>query len=67
MLFVKAANVGRTVIDLFPRERVSGDFEALADKVLGIGEAGLAPAARTDEARSLFGGLFNGRKEPARA
>jgi pilus assembly protein CpaE len=67
MLFVKAANVGRTVIDLFPRERVSGDFEALADRVLGIGLPGQAHAVKAAESRSLLGGLFNGRKEPARA
>jgi pilus assembly protein CpaE len=67
MLFVKAANVGRTVIDMFPRERVSGDFEALADRVLGIGAPGRAQATRAGESRSLLGGLFNGRKEPARA
>ncbi|HSO29976.1 MAG TPA: AAA family ATPase [Candidatus Sulfomarinibacteraceae bacterium] len=66
MLFVKAANVGRTVIDLFPREKVSGDFEVLADRVLGIGDPSLATATRTGDSRSLLGGLF-GRKEPARA
>lgn len=67
MLFVKAANVGRTVIDLFPREKVSGDFETLADRVLGIGEPDLAPAAQAEESRSLLGGLFSGRKLPVRA
>jgi pilus assembly protein CpaE len=67
MLFVKAANVGRTVIDLFPREKVSGDFEALADRVLAIGDKSAMPEARPAEARSLLSGLFNGRKEPVRA
>jgi pilus assembly protein CpaE len=67
MLFVKAANVGRTVIDLFPREKVSGDFEALADRVLGIGDPSAVAATRTGDSRSLLGGLFGGRKEPARA
>lgn len=67
MLFVKAANVGRTVIDLFPREKVSGDFEALADRVLGIGDPSVVGAGRAGESRSLLGGIFGGRKEPARA
>lgn len=67
MLFVKAANVGRTVIDLFPREKVSADFEALADRILGIGDPSPVPAVRTEEGRSLLGGLFGSRKEPARA
>jgi pilus assembly protein CpaE len=35
MLLVKAANEGRTVIDLFPKEKVSDDFRALAETVTG--------------------------------
>jgi pilus assembly protein CpaE len=66
MLFVKAANVGRTVIDLFPREKVSGDFEALADRLLGIGDPEAATASHAVEQRSLLGGLFRG-KEAVRA
>ena len=66
MLFVKAANVGRTVIDLFPREKVSGDFEALADRLLGIGDPEMAPASHAGDQRSLLGGLFRG-KEAVRA
>jgi pilus assembly protein CpaE len=65
MLFVKAANVGRTVIDLFPREKVSADFEALALVVLGETDVVRADA-RAGE-RSLLGGLFGNRKEPVRA
>ena len=34
LLFVKAANVGRTVIDMFPKEKITEDFVALADRVL---------------------------------
>ena len=68
MLFVKAANVGRTVIDLFPREKVAADFEALADRVLGIGDAARRrPVEETGTARSFLGGLFGSRKEPVRA
>ena len=66
MLFVRAANVGRTVIDLFPREKVSGDFEALADRLLGIGDPEVAAASHPAEQRSLLGGLFRG-KEAVRA
>jgi len=65
MLFVKAANVGRTVIDLFPREKVSSDFEVLADEVLGIGDQEVG-AVRAGDQRSILGGLFRG-KEAVRA
>ncbi len=34
LLFVKAANVGRTVIDMFPKEKITDDFVTLADRVL---------------------------------
>ena len=67
MLFVKAANVGRTVIDLYPREKVTTDFELLADRVLGIASDEPATAVRSVEPRSLLGGLFGSRKEPVRA
>ena len=66
MLFVRAANVGRTVIDLFPREKVSGDFETLADRILGIGDPEVAAAPHAGEQRSILGGLFRG-KEAVRA
>jgi MinD-like ATPase involved in chromosome partitioning or flagellar assembly len=35
MLFVRAANEGRTVIDMYPREKITEDFDALADRILG--------------------------------
>ena len=35
MLFVRAANEGRTVTEMFPREKISADFDTLADRVLG--------------------------------
>jgi pilus assembly protein CpaE len=34
LLFVRAANEGATVIEMFPREKVTSDFEALANKLL---------------------------------
>ena len=35
LLFVRAANEGRTVIEMFPKEKITTDFEVLADRVLG--------------------------------
>ena len=35
LLFVRAANEGKTVIELFPREKITTDFDVLADRVLG--------------------------------
>ncbi len=42
LLFVRAANEGRTVIEMFPREKITEDFDRLADRVLGTprGRAG---------------------------
>ncbi len=59
LLFVRAANEGRTVIEMFPREKVSEDFDALADRLLGAKRS--EPAAKTPFR------LFNRAKEPARA
>ena len=59
MLFVRAANEGRTVIEMFPREKITEDFDALADRLLGTPSA--APAAK-----STFG-LFSRPKAAARA
>ena len=42
---MRAANEGRTVIEMFPKERVTGDFDALADALFGVGAAA-APAAK---------------------
>jgi pilus assembly protein CpaE len=63
MFFVRAANEGQTVTDMFPKEKVSADFDILADRILGreAGETTPAPAA---EKASLLGGIF-GRKEAA--
>ncbi len=35
LLFVRAANEGRTVIEMFPKERITADFDALADRLIG--------------------------------
>ncbi len=36
LLFVRAANEGRTVIEMFPREKITAEFDTLADRVLGV-------------------------------
>ena len=59
LLFVGAANEGRTVIEMYPRERITEDFDALADRVLGVPRT--APAMR----RGFR--LFNRSKVPAQA
>ena len=43
LLFVRAANEGRTVIEMFPREKISEDFDALADRIMGTPVASQAP------------------------
>jgi pilus assembly protein CpaE len=59
---VKAANEGRTVIDLFPREKVSEDFRVLAERVMGVPATKSAPGPRLG-----LGALFGRRREAARA
>ncbi len=60
LLFVRAANEGRTVIEMFPKEKVSEDFDALADRLLG--------AKRAEPAAKAPFRIFNrAAKEPARA
>ncbi len=59
---VKAANEGRTVIDLFPREKITEDFRILAEQVVGAPRAKPAAAPRLS-----LGALFGRRKETVRA
>jgi Flp pilus assembly CpaE family ATPase len=59
LLFVRAANEGRTVIEMFPKERITEDFDALADRVLGTPVA--PPPVKVPFA------LFNRAKTIARA
>ena len=59
LLFVRAANEGRTVIEMFPREKISEDFDALADRIMGTPVS--APTAKP-----AFG-LFNRQKVAVRA
>jgi pilus assembly protein CpaE len=55
---VKAANEGRTVIELFPREKVTEDFQILAERVVGAPRR--AEPATTS--RLSLGALFGRRK-----
>lgn len=50
LLVVKAQNQGRTLVEMAPKEKITGDFGALADRLLGVAEREPARAAR-----SLFG------------
>ena len=59
LLFVRAANEGRTIVEMFPREKITADFEILADRLIGPPAA--APVA--EQPFRIFGRL----KEPARA
>ncbi len=44
MLLVRAGNLGKTLVEQFPRERVTADFDHLADRVLEL--VGVAVPAR---------------------
>lgn len=57
LLFVRAANEGRTVIEMFPREKITVDFDILADRLLGIAKP---------EGNARAGFRF-GSRQPARA
>lgn len=57
LLFIRAANEGRTVIEMFPREKITGDFDVLADRLLGN-------AKPEGNVRS---GFRFGSRQPARA
>lgn len=59
MLLVRAGNLGKTLVEQFPREKVTGDFDNLADKVLQLVGAGaptraVAPS-RTPRLATLVG------------
>jgi len=61
MLFVRAANEGRSVVERFPREKVTEDFDRLADRLLPS-----APESAT-RSRPVVRGLFGRREVPAGA
>ena len=53
LFLVRAANEGRTVIERFPKERVTEDFIALADRLVGPGGAERADAVQAGVPRPL--------------
>jgi pilus assembly protein CpaE len=61
LLFVRAANEGRTIVEMFPRERITEDFETLADRLIGPAATEAAPAAEPPFR------ILRRQKEPARA
>jgi pilus assembly protein CpaE len=63
LLFVRAANEGRTVSEMYPRERVTEDFRALAERLVRT-HAPTEPVAVPVKAGFR---LFGRAKEPARA
>jgi pilus assembly protein CpaE len=67
LLFVRAANVGRTVIEMYPRERITEDFEALAEQLVRpTAPRQNQPAAQAAGPRQGFR-LFGRAKDAARA
>jgi pilus assembly protein CpaE len=63
LLFVHAANAGRTVIEMYPRERITADFDALAERLVRTH----VPAEPTVVAAKAGFRLFGRAKEPVRA
>ena len=63
LLFVHAANAGRTVIEMYTRERITADFDALAERLVRT-HVPTEPAAVAAKAGFR---LFGRAKEPARA
>jgi pilus assembly protein CpaE len=57
LLFVKAANVGRTVIDMFPKEKITEDFVALAERVLKGARTHAEAGAQVPSGQGLRGAL----------
>ena len=62
LLFVRAANEGRTVIEMYPKERISDDFDALAELLVGTVPV---PASVAPPIKAGFR-LFSRAKDPAR-
>jgi cellulose biosynthesis protein BcsQ len=67
LLFVRAANEGRTVIEMYPKERITEDFDALAERLVRTFQTVVkiqpAAASKTGGFRLPFGRS----KEAARA
>ena len=66
MLFVRAANEGRTVIEMFPREKITEDFEPLADAPRARPMAVAAREARASACSTARVGVSRGPPLAAR-
>jgi pilus assembly protein CpaE len=55
LLFVRAANAGRTVIEMYPKERITQDFDALAEHLVRAHMPSEPAAARGRAGFRLFG------------
>jgi pilus assembly protein CpaE len=64
LLFVKAANAGRTIIDMFPSEKITEDFDALADRLVGTA---ITQAPTPAGGQKVGFRIFGRAKVPARA
>jgi pilus assembly protein CpaE len=62
LLFVRAANEGRAVVEQYPKEKVTEDFDVLAQKLAGTEHQA---TDRAGAAKPAFR-IFNRTKEPAR-
>ncbi|MGZ6329159.1 MAG: hypothetical protein ACXWN2_10700, partial [Candidatus Limnocylindrales bacterium] len=60
LLFVRAANEGTTVVEKFPKEKVSEDFLELADRLLDR-----TPVTQPE--RGFLSNLLSRQREPVRA
>ena len=67
LLFVRAANEGIAVVEQFPREKVTEDFDALADRLLGIEAQAADATVAVGTNRTPIQRFFNRSKEAARA
>jgi Flp pilus assembly CpaE family ATPase len=69
LLLVRAANTGRTVIEMYPKERISEDFQALAERLVRPGAAAAAVDRAPGGAAAAKAALrlFTRTKDPARA
>jgi cellulose biosynthesis protein BcsQ len=66
LLFVRAANEGRTVIELYPKERVAEDFDALAERLVRTFQSEVNVPSVVAKAGG-FRLPFGRSKQPARA
>jgi pilus assembly protein CpaE len=62
LLFVRAANEGRTVIEMYPKERITEDFDSLAERLVRTHTPTVAVVPAVKQGFRLFGRA----KEPAR-